>query len=189
MSANDASDAALQTEFEFTLPQGYPDHDGTLHTDGRMRLATAADEILPLKDPRVKSNEAYLTVILLSRVVTRLGTLDDVTPHVIENLFVSDLAYLQDLYARVNERGADVVDAVCPECDERFEVEMNPGAGTGAADSDAIESPLLGDGQGEGMPGNPNPNSHPVPDLEPNPHLHPDPDSDLDPDLDPDPER
>lgn len=123
------SGSTLQTEFEFRLPQGYVDDEGTLHTDGVMRLATAADEILPLKDPRVRSNESYLTVILLSRVVTRLGTLDDVTPHVIENLFVSDLAYLQDLYGRVNERGADVVDAVCPACDERFEVEASPGRG------------------------------------------------------------
>jgi hypothetical protein len=126
------SGSTLQTEFEFTLPQGYVDDEGTLHTDGVMRLATAADEILPLKDPRVRSNESYLTVILLSRVVTRLGTLDDVTPHVVENLFVSDLAYLQDLYGRVNERGADVVDAVCPSCEERFEVEVGPAPGRGA---------------------------------------------------------
>lgn len=89
-----------------------------------MRLATAADEILPLKDPRVKSNSSYLTVILLSRVVTKLGGVEDVTPHVIENLFVSDLAYLQDLYSRVNERGADVVPTTCPDCGEEFEVEV-----------------------------------------------------------------
>lgn len=156
------SGSTLQTEFEFTLPQGYADQDGTLHTDGRMRLATAADEILPLKDPRVKSNEAYLTVILLSRVVTRLGTIDDVTPHVIENLFVSDLAYLQDLYGRVNERGADVIDAVCPACDEQFEVEVSPDAGTGA---DAFESPLVGDG--EGPPGNLDSALDPDPNLDP----------------------
>jgi hypothetical protein len=119
---------ALQTEFEFSLPNGYVDDEGTLHRDGVMRLATAADEILPLKDPRVRSNESYLTVILLSRVVTRLGGLDDVTPHVVEGLFVSDLSYLQDLYARVNTRGADVVDAVCPACGEDHEVAVG---GTG----------------------------------------------------------
>ena len=116
----------LQTEFTFTLPQGYAD-DGDLHREGVMRLATAADEIQPLKDPRVQSNGSYLTVILLSRVVTKLGSLDQVTPHVIENLFVSDLEYLQDLYERVNTRGADVVDTACPECGESFAVEVDPG--------------------------------------------------------------
>ena len=119
---------ALQTEFEFTLPQGYAEDDGTLHREGVMRLATAADEILPLKDPRVRSNSSYLTVILLSRVLTKLGTLDDVTPHVVENLFVSDLAYLQDLYERVNERGVNAVPTACPECGEEFETEVETGA-------------------------------------------------------------
>jgi hypothetical protein len=120
----------LQTEFEFTLPQGYADDDGSLHREGVMRLATAADEIKPLNDPRVRSNESYLTVIILARVVTRLGTLENVTPHVVENLFVSDLEYLQDLYERVNTRGADVVEAACPDCGERFTVEVRPGSGT-----------------------------------------------------------
>nr|WP_152042257.1 hypothetical protein [Salinigranum salinum] len=118
------SGSALQTEFEFTLPQGYADEEGTLHREGTMRLATAADEIKPLTDPRVRSNGSYLTVILLARVITRLGTIEEVTPHHVENLFVSDLAYLQDLYERVNARGADTVDAVCPECGEGFEVEI-----------------------------------------------------------------
>jgi hypothetical protein len=92
----------LQTEYEFTLPLGYVDQDGELHRDGTMRLATAADEILPLKDPRVRSNEAYLIVILLSRVIERLGSLPQVTPKVVEGLFAADLAYLQDLYNRIN---------------------------------------------------------------------------------------
>lgn len=118
----------LQTEFSFTLPQGYVDDDGNLHREGVMRLATAADEIKPLQDPRVKSNSSYMTVILLSRVVTRLGDLNEVTPHVIEELFVSDLEYLQDLYERVNTRGADVVDTACPECGEEFAVEVEPGS-------------------------------------------------------------
>jgi hypothetical protein len=118
------SGSALQTEFEFTLPQGYADDDGTLHREGTMRLATAADEIKPLNDPRVKANPSYLTIILLSRVITRLGTLDDVTPPVIENLFVSDLASLQELYERINTRGADTVDAVCPACGEQFDVSV-----------------------------------------------------------------
>ena len=84
----------LQTEHEFTLPQGYVDDEGTLHKEGRMRLATAADEIKPLKDPRVQSNSSYLTIILLSRVVTELGDLETVDPDVIESLFVTDLEYL-----------------------------------------------------------------------------------------------
>jgi hypothetical protein len=122
------SDAPLQTEFEFTLPQGYASDDGTLHRDGVMRLATAADEILPLKDPRVQSNESYLTVIVLSRVITRLGALDDVSPNTVERLFVGDIAYLQELYERINTRGADVVDAVCPDCEAEFALEVSPAA-------------------------------------------------------------
>lgn len=112
----------LQTEFEFTLPNGYADDGGELHREGAMRLATAADEIKPTKDPRVQSNPSYMTVILLSRVITDLGTLDEVTPHVVENFFVSDLAYLQDMYERINERGSDTVDATCPDCGTGFEV-------------------------------------------------------------------
>lgn len=117
----------LQTEYEFTLPQGYVDDEGNRHRDGVMRLATAADEIKPLKDPRVRANSAYLTVIILARVITKLGTLENVTPHVIENLYVSDLEYLQDLYEQVNVRGAEMVDATCPACDETFELELHPG--------------------------------------------------------------
>ena len=92
----------FQTEIGFELPKGYVDDDGTLHRSGSMRLATAADEILPLRDPRVQDNEAYLSVIVLSRVITQLGSLVDVHPGVIEGLFASDLAYLQDLYERFN---------------------------------------------------------------------------------------
>lgn len=119
----------LQTEVTFTLPQGYA-ADGELHREGVMRLATAADEIKPLKDPRVQSNSSYLTVILLSRVVTRLGDLDEVTPGVIEGLFVSDLEYLQDLYERVNTRGANVVEATCPDCGTEFDVDVDAGTAT-----------------------------------------------------------
>jgi len=92
----------FRTEFEFTLPCGYLDEGGTLHRDGVMRRATAADEILPLKDPRVQKNEAYLVVILLSRVLTRLGSLEAINPKVIEGLYATDLAFLQDLYNRIN---------------------------------------------------------------------------------------
>ena len=126
----------LQTEFEFTLPNGYVE-DGDRHRDGVMRLATAADEIKPATDPRVQSNPGYLTVILLSRVVTELGTLDEVTPHVIENLFVSDLAFLQDLYEEVNGDGSREIDVVCPSCGEEFatRIELDAHRGSGTRES------------------------------------------------------
>jgi hypothetical protein len=115
---------AFQTEFEFTLPKGYVDGEGNLHRFGIMRLATAADEILPLKDPRVQQNPAYLNIILLSRVITRLGDLSDVNPRIIEGLFVSDLSYLQELYRQINSNGAAYVKATCPKCEQAFEVEI-----------------------------------------------------------------
>lgn len=104
----------FQTEFEFTLPCGYLDADGTLHREGVMRRATAADEILPLKDPRVQSNEAYVVIILLARVLTRLGNVPAINPKVIEGLFATDLAFLQDLYNRVNQLSDD--GSVCVHC-------------------------------------------------------------------------
>lgn len=118
------STITLQTEYEFTLPRGYVDADGDLHREGVMRLATGADEIAPLRDERVKRNPAYLLVILLSRVITRLGSLEDVNPKVIEGLFASDLAYLQDLYNEVNSNGNGAVEAICPHCEHEFEVEV-----------------------------------------------------------------
>ncbi|AFY42421.1 hypothetical protein [Nostoc sp. PCC 7107] len=93
----------LQTDFEFTLPKGYLDADGNLHRKGVMRLSRAIDEIVPLRDPRVKSNPAYATVIILSRVITHLGALDEVTPAVVENFFACDLSYLQNFYRQINE--------------------------------------------------------------------------------------
>lgn len=114
----------LQTEYDFSLPKGYVDEAGTLHRDGVMRLATAADEILPLKDPRVQQNPAYLSVILLSRVVTKLGDLDAVTPKTMEGLFSTDLAFLQDFYERINGSAETTVQAVCPKCEEVFDVEV-----------------------------------------------------------------
>jgi hypothetical protein len=115
----------LQTEHEFTLPTGYLDDEGTLHRDGTMRLATAADEILPLSDPRVQKNPGYLAVILLSRVVTRLGTVDRITPKTIEGLFASDLAHLQDLYNAINGL-ASGDEVVCPACEHVFDRERLP---------------------------------------------------------------
>ena len=120
---------AVRTEFAFTLPVGYLDANGTAHREGRMRLATARDEILPLRDPRVQDNEAYLTVILLSRVVTRLGSIGQVTPATIEGLFASDLAFLQDLYRRVNSEGTTHVAITCPSCKHEFAVDVAGGAG------------------------------------------------------------
>ena len=105
---------SLQTEFPFTLPKGYVDEHGTLHRTGVMRLACARDEIEPLRDGRVKENEAYATVIVLSRVVTELGTVQHVTTKTIESLFVSDFGYLQDLYRIVNFQDATVLEAVEP---------------------------------------------------------------------------
>jgi hypothetical protein len=122
----------LETEFQFTLPLGYVDADGNLHKEGTMRLATAFDEIAPLKDPRVHSNPAYLLMILLSRVITRLGTLGQINPKTIEGLFAADLAYLQDVYRRVNENGHNLVRAQCPHCAQEFDLEFSGLGGHGA---------------------------------------------------------
>lgn len=114
----------FQTEYEFRLPMGFADDKGDLHREGVMRLATAADEILPLRDPRVQANQAYLVIVLLSRVVTRLGSLSQVTPKVIEGLYAADLNYLQELYNRINRDGKMGLSAVCPQCAHSFQVEM-----------------------------------------------------------------
>jgi len=120
----------FQTEHDFTLPFGYVDEHGNLHKDGVMRLATAGDEILPLKDPRVQSNQAYMVVVLLSRVITKLGSLSQVTPKVIEGLYAGDLAYLQELYNRINRDGKASMPTVCPQCSHSFSVELNAEGGS-----------------------------------------------------------
>src|SRR5215208_1339617 len=114
----------MQTEVSFTLPKGYVDQAGTVHRDGTMRLATARDEIEPLRDPEVRQNEAYLTVLLLSRVVTRIGAVDGVTPEVIEGLYAADFDHLQRLYERLNTDGEAVGAVTCPHCAETFEVDL-----------------------------------------------------------------
>lgn len=122
----------LQTEFEFTLPKGYVDKDGNLHRQGIMRLANAKDEIAPLQDPRVQRNKAYLVIILLSRVIIKLGDLKEINPAHIENLFSADLAYLQDFYRRINANGHSQVQIMCPECEHEFVVDeslLNGGQG------------------------------------------------------------
>jgi hypothetical protein len=115
---------SLQTEYEFTLPRGYIDPEGNLHRKGLMRLATAMDEITPLRDLRVRSNQAYLVIILLSRVIVKLGTLTQVTTGVIENLFAADLAYLQAFYRQINEKGFSTITLTCPECKAEYEVDL-----------------------------------------------------------------
>lgn len=117
----------LRTEFSFTLPRGYVDGAGTVHRDGVMRLATARDELVPLRDDRVRENPAYLTVVLLARVITRIGSVEDVHAGTIENLFAADLAFLQDLYRRVNQEGHTRAAVTCPACQESFEVDVAGG--------------------------------------------------------------
>lgn len=116
--------APLRTEFDFELPRGYVDGSGTVHRKGMMRLATARDELVPLHDDRVRENPAYLTVVLLSRVIERLGTLPDVHAGVVENMFASDLAFLQDVYRRVNQEGHTRASMTCPGCQHQFTVDM-----------------------------------------------------------------
>ncbi|MGE5372249.1 MAG: phage tail assembly protein [Solirubrobacterales bacterium] len=116
---------AFQTEFEFTLPKGYVDENGTLHKQGIMRLATAADEILPMRDQRVQQNPGYLTIILLSRVITKLGDIPAINTKTIERFFTADLAYLQDFYQRINETDSPRVKVTCPKCQSEFETEIN----------------------------------------------------------------
>ena len=119
----------LETEFAFTLPKGYVDEQGMLHRNGIMRLATARDEILPLQDYRVQSNRAYLVIVLLSRVITKIGDLTHITVDMIENLFSTDLAYLQEFYRKINEEGgAPKHHLTCPKCQHEMDIDMVTGA-------------------------------------------------------------
>jgi hypothetical protein len=114
----------LLTEYPFVLPRGYVDEAGVLHRDGVMRLATARDEITTQTDPRVHRNPAYLTVLLLARTIVRLGTVQNIDPILIENLFASDLAFLQDLYRRINQEGHTEAEVTCPACGQEFTVDV-----------------------------------------------------------------
>lgn len=113
-----------QTEYEFTLPVGYVDGEGNTHRQGVMRMATAMDEIAPLRDVRVRANQAYLAIVLLARVVVRLGNLPAINTGVIESLYVADLAYLQALYRQINEEGKTVIAVTCPNCQTQHEVDL-----------------------------------------------------------------
>lgn len=117
----------LRTEFAFELPRGYVDNDGVVHRSGVMRLATARDELVPLRDDRVRENPAYLTVVLLARVITRIGDIGDVHAGVVENLFAADLAFLQDMYRRINSEGHTRAQVACPECQHSFVVDVAGG--------------------------------------------------------------
>jgi hypothetical protein len=121
------SAASPPTEFDFLLPRGFVDADGRTHRHGTMRVATARDELLPLMDARVRENPAFLTVVLLARVVTRIGDITSVNDHLIENLFASDVAFLQDLYRRVNTEGHTTAAVHCPNCEHEFTVDLAGG--------------------------------------------------------------
>ena len=114
----------MQTEFAFTLPKGYVDDSGTVHREGVMRLATARDEIEPLRDAQVRANEAYLAVLLLSRVITRIGTVTEITPELVEGMYAADFDHLQRLYERINTDGEAVGAVTCPHCAQAFEVDL-----------------------------------------------------------------
>lgn len=114
----------MQTEISFTLPMGLVDAHGETHRQGTMRLATARDEIEPLRDPNVRANGAYLSVLLLARTVTRIGSVTDITPELVERLFAADFDHLQRIYERVNSNGDAVGVVSCPQCAQRFEVDL-----------------------------------------------------------------
>ncbi|CAB4938051.1 MAG: hypothetical protein F2836_05415 [Actinobacteria bacterium] len=122
---------SLQTTFEFVLPRGYVDRDGIVHREGTMRLATARDELMPLLDPKVKEHEAFMTLVLLARVVTRLGTLPVVDDQVIGGMWATDLAFLQDLYRRINTEGTTMAEVICPHCGETVMVDVGGGGALG----------------------------------------------------------
>ena len=126
-----AAPVPLRTEFPFSLPRGYVDDAGTVHRTGSMRLATARDELVPLRDDRVRENSAFLTVVLLARVITRIGTITDIHSGVIEDLFASDLAFLQDMYRRINTEGSTRAMVHCPSCEHDFAVDVAAGGRLG----------------------------------------------------------
>lgn len=126
-SDRESEPVALRTEFDFTLPRGYVDRSGMVHREGTMRLATARDELVPMFDDRVREHEEYLTIVLLARVITRLGTIDDVHAGVLENMFAADVAFLQDLYRRINQEGHTRAAVSCPACQHEFTVDVAGG--------------------------------------------------------------
>ncbi|WP_218010449.1 hypothetical protein [Actinomadura chibensis] len=123
-SAPAVDSVRMRTEFTFELPRGYVDKSGAVHREGAMRLATAKDELIPLQDVRVRENPPYLSVVLLARVITRLGSLTEVHDGVVEGMFASDLAFLQDFYRQINAEGHTLASVECPSCAESFQVDL-----------------------------------------------------------------
>ncbi|MBE9031482.1 phage tail assembly protein [filamentous cyanobacterium LEGE 11480] len=115
---------ALRTEFDFSLPRGFVDSSGQVHSTGRMRMATARDELLAHKHRHVKSYPEYLSLVLLSQVITQLGEIKDITPEDLENMFTQDMAFLKDFYNRINQTGSMNIAVQCPKCDHNFELEL-----------------------------------------------------------------
>lgn len=115
----------LQTVYPFRLPKGYLDSEGNLHREGKMRLATAGDELSALRDPKVKADESYLNVVLLSKVILSLGTLAQVTPQVMEGLFISDMEFLQNMYDTINKADKPQIQVTCPYCGKQFTDTLN----------------------------------------------------------------
>jgi hypothetical protein len=120
--------SVMQTTFDFVLPRGFVDNQGNVHREGTMRLATARDELMPLLDPKVREHEAFLSLVLLARVVTNLGTLTHIDDQVIGGLWATDLAFLQDLYRRINTEGTTVAEVTCPHCSQLVMVDVGGGA-------------------------------------------------------------
>jgi len=114
----------FQTTFDFVLPRGYVDADGRVHREGTMRLATARDELVPLLDPKVRENDAFLSLVLLARVVTKLGDVPTIDDQVMGGLWATDLAFLQDLYRQINSEGHTLIEVTCPSCSTNFAVDM-----------------------------------------------------------------
>ena len=114
----------FQTTFDFVLPRGYVDADGRVHREGTMRLATARDELVPLLDPKVRDNDAFLSLVLLARVVTKLGDVPTIDDQVMGGLWATDLAFLQDLYRQINSEGHTLIEVTCPSCSTNFAVDM-----------------------------------------------------------------
>lgn len=112
------------TEFNFILPRGLLDTEGNLHRHGVMRLATAKDEIMVQKNRAAQDNSSYAVIVMLSRVITKLGTLTEITPELLENLFSKDLAYLREFYNRINQQGDAYIPVQCPQCQSQFQVEL-----------------------------------------------------------------
>ncbi len=115
----------MNTVYEFELPKGYVDGNGNLHKKGKMRLATAGDEISAARDPRVLSNPAYLTIVVLSKVIMEIEGVDVISPTMIEGLFTADLAFLQNMYQRINDVEMPTMQVICPHCGQGFSVPIN----------------------------------------------------------------